>query len=97
METQDGEYLSYQSCWANFKCASDSVAQYKITQLSIEGGLHDVLSFYEVNTGNFDTISNNFGSLNTWMYLDDYNIWIDFRTDGSSEYEGFRVELRCIK
>lgn len=73
------------------------VAQYKILALSIEGSLHDVLSFYEVNTGNFDTIRSEFENFNTWIFLDDFNIWVDFRTDGSAEYDGFKIELRCAE
>lgn len=73
------------------------VAQYKILALSLEGGLHDVLSFYEINTGNFDTITSNFGNFNTWISLDDFDIWVDFRTDASAEYDGFKIELRCVQ
>ena len=89
--------MAYQSCWASFKCHSNMVAQYKILEFSLEGGFRDVLTFYEVNTKNFEAISGSFENLNTWISLDDFDIWVDFRTDASSQYDGFKIELRCIE
>ena len=94
--SKTGNYFDEEHCWARFKCPDDRRAEYKIASTFELEGSHDYLTLYGINNDELTVIGSGYSNRERWISLNDSNISIEFRTDGSVVYIGFEMELRCM-
>ena len=94
--SKSDEYSNLQHCWARFTCSAERHAEYKISStFSLESG-YDYLTLYGINNGQLTSMTDGFSNTGRWISLNDSNISIEFRTDGSGTRIGYDMEVRCM-